>query len=130
MNAARTKASTGWAGSANENARNSGYNNNLPENLHIINQSIAKARTRLHLTNEEWRNFSIFSARLALDSAPDDVRVLFAGKPSETPKNASFLAEVFTTLVIQAEDMATATNVSYSYTDLWAQAMGITGGVQ
>ncbi len=101
---------------------------NISQNLHTANQSIAKTRNKLHLTSEEWQRWAIFVARLALDSAPDEVRAEFIGKPSETPKNAIFLAEVFTTLVMQAEDMAAATNIPYDFADLWNESVALWGG--
>ncbi len=102
--------------------------NNISQNQHVINQAIVKTRTSLHLSLDEWRNFCVFCARLALDSAPSDIRQLFLGKPSETPKNALLLAEVFTTLVMRAEDAAEATNSTYTYADLWEQALSLWGG--
>ncbi|HQB07116.1 MAG TPA: hypothetical protein PK712_04615, partial [Rectinema sp.] len=65
----------------------------------------------------------------ALDSAPPEIRQLFLGKPSAISKDALLLAEVFTTLVIRAEDAATATNTTYRYSDLWARALEVQRGL-
>lgn len=118
----------GGAGFNHRIGNNSNFNKNLAQNKHVINGSIAKTRTSLHLDCEQWQRFSVFCARLALDSAPSDIRQLFLGKPSETPKNALLLAEVFTTLVMRAEDAAEATNSTYTYADLWEQALSLWGG--
>jgi hypothetical protein len=103
--------------------------NNISQNLHVINSAIVKTRTRLHLSIGEWQNFCVFCARLALDSAPPEIRQLFLGKPSAISKDALLLAEVFTTLVIRAEDAATATNTTYRYSDLWARALEVQRGL-
>jgi hypothetical protein len=122
MNAAIEKNPPGAAGYKKEAIY---HKNNISQNLHVINSTIVKTRLSLHLSIDEWRNFSVFCARLALDSAPDEVRQLFLGKPSTTSKNAVFLAEVFTTLVVQAEDAAEATGTQYSYEALWNEAIAL-----
>lgn len=128
MNAAGLKKPAGGAGFNHERANNSSYNNNISQNLHLVNQTIAKTREKLHLNLQEWQRFSIFCARLALDDAPPEIRQLFLGKPSTTAKNALLLAEVFTVLVVRAEDAATAANTAYAYADIWAKAIELWGG--
>lgn len=123
MTSAEKTKPAGWAGLANENVIYT--KNNISQNLHTVNQAIVKTREKLHLDRGQWQNFSIFCARLALDSAPHEVRQLFLGKPSTTSKNAVFLAEVFTTLVVQAEDAAEATGTQYSYEALWNEAIAL-----
>jgi len=94
-----------------------------------INAEIAKTREKLHLAPEQWQNFAIFNARIALDSAPDHVRALFIGNPSQTPRNVLLLAEIFTRLFLRAEDAATAANLEYFYAFLWDEALAIWGGI-
>jgi hypothetical protein len=125
MSAAGLKKPAGSAGYEKEALYRE---NSISKNLHTVNSTIAKMRNNLHLDWQQWQRFAIFNARLALDSAPDDVRQLFLGKPSETSKDTVFLAELFTTLVVSAEDMATATGLAYHYADLWDEAVALWGG--
>ncbi len=125
MNLAKNKEPTRGAGSVQKALYT---DKSILQNQHIVNQSIAKTRSNLHLDHEEWQRFSIFCARLALDSAPDDVRILFTGKPSATSKDALLLAEIYTVLMIHAEDAATAANTTYAYADIWTRAIEIWGG--
>lgn len=127
MSAAGLKKPAGSAGYEKEAIYTK---NNISQNQHAVNQAIVKTRTSLHLSLDEWHNFSVFCARLALDHAPPEIRQLFLGKPSETPRNTLLLAEIFTTLVMRAEDAAEATNATYSYADLWEQALSLWGGAK
>jgi hypothetical protein len=122
MNAAVTKEPAGSAGSRQKLLYSK---SNISQNQHVVNSAIAKTRARLHLDRIQWQNFAIFCTRFALDSAPEDVRALFIGKPSETPKDALLLAEICAVLVVRAEDMATATGTSYAYIDIWQKAIEI-----
>jgi hypothetical protein len=126
MNAAKLKEPAGWAGYIQGTLYRE---NSISQNVHTVNSAIVKTRARLHLDPQQWKRFAIFNARLALDDAPPEVRQLFLGKPSATPKDALLLAEVFTTLVVRAEDAATATNATYTYADLWARALEVQRGL-
>jgi len=95
---------------------------NVNISRHVVNAEIAKTREKLHLAPDEWQHFAIFNARLALDSASDSVRALFVGKPSQTPRNVLLLAEIFTVLMMRAENAAQATALSYLYAFLWDEA--------
>ncbi|MGYP001002421287 len=81
MNAAKLKEPACWAGHGQEAIYRK---NDISQKLHTVNSAILKTREKLHLDCEQWRRFSVFCARLALDDAPPEVRVQFTGKPSAT----------------------------------------------
>ena len=85
--------------------------------------AIILARQNLHLDREQWQNWAVFLARLYLDAAPAEIRLLFMGLPSHTSPEARNIAETFALLHAKAEDQAQATHTTYRIVDLWSSAL-------
>lgn len=92
-------------------------------------QAIVKARDSFHLDRDQWRDWSLFLARFFLYAAPDRVRARFVGKPSTIAPEVMELAETFALLYVKVEDRAQAAGLGYSVSDLWTQALRLSGEV-
>jgi len=76
-----------------------------------------------NIDRNRWKNFAIFTARTNLDSAPPQISVLLAGKPSQVPANVCELAEIFTLLYFTTQDRAISSNTFFSAAEVWEHAI-------
>ena len=88
-----------------------------------IHAVIVRFSNQHNIDRTNWKNLALFIARANLESAPPQIRVLLAGKPSQVPANVCELAEIFTLLYFTTQDRAISSNTFFSAAEVWEHAI-------
>ncbi len=88
-----------------------------------IHAVIVRFSNQHNIDRTNWKNLALFIARANLESAPPQIRVLLAGKPSQVSQHVCELTEIFALLYFNAQDRAMSSNTCFSVTEVWRHAI-------